>query len=132
MRAVVPAATARLLRPGVLTPLPQAVAAQRGRPSPAPAFGLYHGVPRGHGDLETSSRRTRAVEADEITASGLPGGGWRMVTRIVRLKLGAAWQRLGAWIAEQVRRPAPTSGRSTSEPSRTWTPAIRTELNGGG
>ncbi|MBC3190439.1 GyrI-like domain-containing protein [Pseudonocardia sp. C8] len=132
VRAVVPAAELPAFYDRAFGLLPRAVAAQ-GAAITGPAFGLYHGVPADTADLETGFPTDRAVEADgEITASGLPGG---RVARMVHAGsfdgLGAAWQRLGAWISEQGLTPGTDFWEVyLTEPSPDMNPDdLRTELN---
>ena len=110
----------------------EAVAAQGVSPT-GPAFGLYRGVPDETIDLAVGFPTDRPIEQDGSAEAGeLPGG---RVARVVHAGgfdgLGEAWQRLGAWIAEQGLTPSETYWEVyITEPSPDMDPAdLRTELN---
>lgn len=112
--------------------LPQAIAAQ-GVGIVGPAFGFYHGIPGETVDLETGLPTDRAVETDgAVHAGALPGG---RMARLVHAGsfdgLGAAWERLGAWIGEQGLTPGNEFWEVyLTEPSPEMDPRdLRTELN---
>ncbi len=98
-----------------------------------PAFGLYRGMPDETMDLEVGFPTDRPIEPDGSAEAGeLPGG---QVARLVHAgsydRLSEAWQRLGAWIAEQGLTPGETYWEVyVTEPSPDMNPDdLRTELN---
>jgi effector-binding domain-containing protein len=112
--------------------LREAIAAQGVSPT-GPAFGFYRGMPDETMDLEVGFPTDRPIEPDGSAEAGeLPGG---QVARLVHTGsydgLGGAWQRLGAWIAEQGLTPGETYWEVyLTEPSPDMDPAdLRTELN---
>ena len=112
--------------------LGEAIAAQGVSPT-GPAFGLYRGLPDETIDVAVGFPTDRPIEPDGSAEAGeLPGG---RVARVVHAGafdgLGEAWQRLGAWIAEQGMSPGETYWEVyVTEPSPDMDPAdLRTELN---
>jgi effector-binding domain-containing protein len=98
-----------------------------------PAFGLYHGPPGDHADLEVGFATDRPVNDDgDVVVSSLPGG---RVARVVHEGsfdgLGESWQRLFSWIGDQGLTPRAEFWEVyVTEPSPTMDPAdLRTELN---
>ena len=132
VRGVVPAPELPAFYDRAFGVLPRTVAAQ-GVTVVGPAFGLYHGLPGEHFDLEAGFPTDRAVQAEgEVLAGELPGG---RVARSVHAGsfdgLGAAWQRLGEWITAQGLTPGGTFWEVyLTEPTPDMDPAdLRTELN---
>ena len=112
--------------------LTEAIAAQGMSPT-GPAFGLYRGMPDETMDLEVGFPTDRPIEPDGSAEAGeLPGG---QVARLVHAgsydRLSEAWQRLGAWIAEQGLTPGEAYWEVyVTEPSPDMNPDdLRTELN---
>lgn len=112
--------------------LAEALAAQGVSPA-GPAFGLYRGIPDETMDLEVGFPTDRPIEPDGSAEAGQRPGG--RVARVVHAGsfdgLSEAWQRLGAWIAEQGLTPGETYWEVyLTEPSPEMDPAdLRTELN---
>jgi effector-binding domain-containing protein len=112
--------------------LGEAIAAQGVSPT-GPAFGLYRGIPDETVDVAVGFPTDRPIEPDGAAEAGeLPGG---RVARVVYAGgfdgLGEAWQRLGAWIADQGLTPSETYWEVyLTEPNPEMDPAdLRTELN---
>ena len=112
--------------------LGEAIAAQGVSPT-GPAFGLYRGIPDETVDVAVGFPTDRPIEPDGAAEAGeLPGG---RVARVVYAGgfdgLGEAWQRLGAWIADQGLAPSETYWEVyLTEPNPEMDPAdLRTELN---
>lgn len=112
--------------------LGEAIAAQGVAPT-GPAFARYRGIPDETMDLEVGFPTDRAVEPDGSVEPGeLPAG---QLARLVHAGgfdgLGGAWQRLGAWIAEQGLTPDEAYWEVyLTEPSPEMDPAeLRTEAN---
>ncbi|HZA03454.1 MAG TPA: GyrI-like domain-containing protein [Propionibacteriaceae bacterium] len=112
--------------------LGEAIAAQ-GVSATGPAFGLYRGIPDDTIDVAVGFPTDRPIEPDGAAEAGeLPGG---RVARVVYAGgfdgLGEAWQRLGAWIADQGLTPSETYWEVyVTEPNPEMDPAdLRTELN---
>ena len=112
--------------------LGEAIAAQGVSPT-GPAFGFYRGMPDETIDVAVGFPTDRKIEPDGSAEPGeLPGG---RVARVVYAGgfdgLGDAWQRLGAWIAEQGLTPTEDYWEVyVTEPSPDMDPAdLRTELN---
>ena len=112
--------------------LGEAIAAQGVSPT-GPAFGFYRGMPDETIDVAVGFPTDRKIEPDGSAEPGeLPGG---RVARVVYAGgfdgLGEAWQRLGAWIAEQGLTPGENYWEVyVTEPSPDMDPAdLRTELN---
>ncbi|GAA1084329.1 GyrI-like domain-containing protein [Pseudonocardia alni] len=112
--------------------LPAAVAGQ-GVTVTGPAFALYRGPLTATADLETGFPTDREVTPDgDVVAGALPAC---RVARVVHAGsfdgLGAAWQRLGEWVAGQGLRGGDVFWEVyLTEPSPDMDPAdLRTELN---
>lgn len=98
-----------------------------------PAFALYQGPLTATVDLETGLPTDRAVAPDgDVVAGSLPAC---RVARVVHAGsfdgLGAAWQRLGEWVAGRGLRGGDVFWEVyLTEPSPDMDPAdLRTELN---
>ena len=132
IRGVVPAAELPSFYDRSFPALFRAAQAQGVSPVSA-AFGLYRGQPTDTVDLEVGFVTDRTIRPDgDVVPSTLPAGG---VARRVHAGgfdgLGASWEGLRSWMAEQGLSPGPVFWEVyLTEPSPDMDPAdLRTELN---
>ena len=125
---------AGLLRPA-LPPSPTSSTA-RASPSPGRRIAAYHGPPAATADLEAGFPTQQAIEPDGDVDGRLACPAAARSTRLVHeggydeLR-PRAWQRLGAWIAEQGLTAGPLLWEVyVTEPNPDMVPAdLRTELD---
>ncbi|WP_405182445.1 GyrI-like domain-containing protein [Nocardia sp. NBC_01377] len=110
----------------------QTIAAQQ-RAIMSPAFGLYRGEPGDLLDVEVGFATERPVIPQaRVVAGSLPGGAVARTTHFGGFDgIAEAWDRLGAWLAEQNLRPAAHRWEVyVTDPAPDIDPAdLRTELN---
>lgn len=99
--------------------------------APGSAFGLYGAMDEGAVDIEIGFTTDAAVTASGDVAPGqIPGGEYATSTHVGSYEgLGASWEALGRWVAEQER----TTGQTvfevyTDDPTDADPATLRTDL----
>lgn len=99
--------------------------------APGPAFGLYGAMNDGAVDIEIGFITDAVVTASGDVAPGqIPGGEYATVTHVGGYDgLGASWEALGKWVAEQGRTPGQTVFEVyTDDPTDADPATLRTDL----